>query len=360
VVDPLSETALVSKIILRESRFQPRKLSGLPQASNEPAPSAQQNSAALPQIRHGESVLWRTSLRQRLGRNTIAKREANCRFDLRFHESRGRLTVPLIKFDIRRSMLDVRRLFMASGQQILGIRFFNGDVDEAVASMFQRGGFLVAPSGTCFARLREDEVYRRAVLAGDLAIADSGLMVVLWRLFRRERVQRISGLKYLKRLLARLKGEGTTDVFWVLPTKRAEQKLLDWSRGAAFTITSENCYVAPRYGSEVGDQNLVGLLEQRRAAHVIIAIGSGAQEKLGYNLRENLSYLPAIHCIGAALGFITGHQSAIPNWADRFYLGWFFRLLAQPSIFIPRLSRALELPWLIWKYGEKLPPMRRG
>jgi len=22
------------------------------------------------------------------------------------------------------------------------------------------------------------------------------------------------------------------------------------------------------------------------------------------------------------------------------------------------LSRALELPWLIWKYGEKLPPMR--
>jgi hypothetical protein len=33
-------------------------------------------------------------------------------------------------------------------------------------------------------------------------------------------------------------------------------------------------------------------------------------------------------------------------------------LVAQPQVFIPRLSRALELPWLIWKYGEKLPPMR--
>ena len=72
----------------------------------------------------------------------------------------------------------------------------NGDVDEAVQSMIRRGGFLVAPSGTCFARLREDERYRRAVLAADLAIADSGLMVLLCRLFRRENLQRISGLKY--------------------------------------------------------------------------------------------------------------------------------------------------------------------
>src|SRR4029077_7082332 len=92
-----------------------------------------------------------------------------------------------------------------------------------------------------------------------------------------------------------------------------------------------------------------------RPAHVIVAIGSGAQEKLGYYLRENLSYRPPIHCTGAALGFITGDQAVIPDWADRFYLGWFFRLIAQPHIFIPRLSRAFELPWLIWKDGEELP-----
>src|SRR6266571_1146843 len=73
-------------------------------------------------------------------------------------------------------------------QQILGIKFFNGDVDEAVAFMFRQGGFLVAPSGTCFARLCEDESYRRAMLAADLAIADSGLMVLLWRLLRGEKL----------------------------------------------------------------------------------------------------------------------------------------------------------------------------
>jgi N-acetylglucosaminyldiphosphoundecaprenol N-acetyl-beta-D-mannosaminyltransferase len=244
--------------------------------------------------------------------------------------------------------------------QVLGIRFFNGDVDEAVTLMFRNGGFLVAPSGTCFARLREDESYRRAMLAADLAIADSGLMIVLWRLLRHENVHRISGLKYLKHLLGKLKGEGSAQVFWVLPSESARQKLLDWSCRERFSIKWENCYVAPRYGLDVEDRNLVVLVEQHRPAHVIIAIGSGAQEKLGYYLRENLSYRPAIHCIGAALGFVTGDQISIPDWADRFYLGWLWRLIAHPGVFIPRLSRAVELPWLIWKYGEKLPPLGGG
>jgi exopolysaccharide biosynthesis WecB/TagA/CpsF family protein len=254
-------------------------------------------------------------------------------------------------------MFDVH--LMIQTRQILGLRFFNGDVDEAVALMSQHGGFLVAPSGTCFARLRENELYRKAMLSADLAIADSGLMVVLWRWMQREKVQRISGLKYSKHLFEKLKGEGNREVFWILPNGRAQQKLLEWSRREAFPINGDHCYVAPLYAPEVEDRNLVALIGQNRPAHVIIAIGSGPQEKLGYYLRENLSYRPAIHCIGGALAFITGDQVAIPDWADRFYLGWLWRLFAQPSIFIPRLSRALELPWLIWKYGEKLPPMRR-
>ena len=247
---------------------------------------------------------------------------------------------------------------MTPTRRILGIEFFNGDVHEAVRSMVTHGGFLIAPSGTCFGRLREDERYRRAVLAADLAIADSGLMVVLCHLFRRQRVQRTSGLKYLKHLLATLKAAGIGGVFWILPNKRAAQKLSEWSGREALTISGEDCHVAPRYEIEVADPNLVSVMDRRRPAHVIIAIGSGAQEKLGHYLREHLSYRPGIHCIGAALGFLTGDQIAIPDWADRVFLGWLWRLFAQPRTFVPRLSRGLELPWLLWKYGEKLPPMR--
>jgi N-acetylglucosaminyldiphosphoundecaprenol N-acetyl-beta-D-mannosaminyltransferase len=247
---------------------------------------------------------------------------------------------------------------MIPTSQILGIQFFNGNVGEVVRLMFQHGGLLVAPSGTCFARLREDNAYRRALVSADLAIADSGWMVVLWRLFRREEVERISGLTYLKHLLGKLRSEGDSKIFWALPNVRADEKLRDWSRREPFPIAPENCYIAPRYGVEVSDKNLLALIEQRRPSHVIIAIGSAAQEKLGYYLRENLSYRPAIHCIGAALGFITGDQQAIPDWADRLYLGWFWRLVAQPKIFLPRVTRGFDLPWLIAKYGENLPPMR--
>jgi exopolysaccharide biosynthesis WecB/TagA/CpsF family protein len=246
---------------------------------------------------------------------------------------------------------------MIPTRQILGLRFFNGDVDEAVAFMHRQGGYLVAPSGTCFTRLREDEFYREAILSADLAIADSGLMALLWRLFRRENVHRISGFKYLKHLLRTVKATGKREVFWVLPTEDARQKLLNWSRRDVFSINNENCYVAPRYGLDVEDRVLLALIEQHRVADVIVAIGSGAQEKLGFYLRQNLSYRPAIHCIGAALGFVTGDQRAIPDWVDRLYLGWLWRLIAQPRVFVPRLSRALELPWLILKYGENLPPL---
>ena len=195
------------------------------------------------------------------------------------------------------------------------------------------------------------------MLAADLAIADSGLMVLLWRLLRGQNIQRTSGFKYLRHLLRNLKSSGNSEVFWVLPTETARQSLSDWSRREAFLINTENCYVAPRYGSDIEDPNLLSLIDQQRAADVIIAIGSGAQEKLGYYLRENLSYRPAIHCIGAALGFLTGEQVAIPDWADKLYLGWMFRLLSQPRIFVPRLARAFGLPWLIFRYGAELPPL---
>ena len=248
---------------------------------------------------------------------------------------------------------------MSATRKILGIQFFDQDVEETVAIISRDGGFLVAPSGTCFARLRDDEAYRRAILAADLAIADSGWMVLLWRLLQHEKVRRVSGLKYLQQLLGGLKGDGIGRIFWILPGERARQRLLDWSRREGFGIQTANCFIAPQYGPEIEDRPLIALLENRRPAHVLIAIGSGPQEKLGYYLRENVSYRPAIHCTGAALGSITGDQIAIPDWADRLYLGWLLRLFTQPRRFIPRLWKARELPWLIWKYGENLPPLRQ-
>jgi exopolysaccharide biosynthesis WecB/TagA/CpsF family protein len=244
-----------------------------------------------------------------------------------------------------------------STEQILGIKFFNGEVDEAVELMSDRGGFLVAPSGTCFTRLSRDESYRTAMINADVAIPDSGAMVLLWKLLRGETMNRISGWKYLSCLSAKLFADKSCGVLWVLPNETARKSTALWLAENGFPFSEDDFYLAPFYGPVVEDRSLVQKVDNQRPRHVVVGIGSGPQEKLGYYLREHLKCRPAIHCIGAALGFLTGEQVKIPAWGDRFYLGWLFRLFANPRRYLPRLWRAAELPWLLLRYGRNLPPL---
>ena len=74
----------------------------------------------------------------------------------------------------------------------------------------------------------------------------------------------------------------------------------------------------------------------------MIAIGGGIQDKLGHYLLEQLDYRPAVHCIGAALGFLTGDQVRIPDWADKYYVGWFFRSARPAADLCPALLERAE------------------
>jgi N-acetylglucosaminyldiphosphoundecaprenol N-acetyl-beta-D-mannosaminyltransferase len=242
--------------------------------------------------------------------------------------------------------------------QILGIRFFNGTAPEAVDQALQACGLIVAPSGTCFTRLTEDPVYRAAMTQADLVLPDSGFMVLLWRLLRGGRITRISGLSYLQELLRRPELKKNGAVLWILPHEEALEKTMFWLRAHEFATAPEHFYVAPIYGAHVEDTVLVERINTDQPPHVVIALSGGVQEKLGFYLRDNAGYWPAIHCIGAALGFITGYQIAIPAWADRLYLGWFLRLLSNPRRFLPRALSAFALPGMIMRYGERLPPLR--
>ena len=256
------------------------------------------------------------------------------------------------------AVTDGRLIVAAPNEQILGIPFFTGTAIEVIGRVSSSGGFVVAPSAPGMVRLTEDASYRRALLAADVAIPDSGLMVLMWRLLRRKKIQRLSGLKYLTQLLATLPRDSSAEIFWVLPSARAQEKLLAWGEREAFPVKIDNCYIAPRYALEIEDRQLAELLAQHRPGHVLVAIGSGPQEKLAHYLIERLDYRPAIHCIGAALGFITGDQTAIPDWADRFYLGWLVRFLAEPRLFAPRVVMALRLPAIMIKCRENLPPLQ--
>jgi N-acetylglucosaminyldiphosphoundecaprenol N-acetyl-beta-D-mannosaminyltransferase len=241
-------------------------------------------------------------------------------------------------------------------RQILGVKFFNGSVDEAVDIMCRRGGLLVVPAGPALVNIQYDEGYRRALLEADLAIADSGFMVLLWKILRRGTVARISGLSYLKRLLG-ASGLRNEDLLFVVPTESAREKAISCTLQKALHLGLNNFYVAPRYAEQVEDAQLAALVDGQRPAHIIIGLGGGVQEKLGAYLREHGKYRPAIHCIGAALGFLTGDQKPIPDWADRLYIGWLLRLSRNPQLYLRRFWIAHKLPGLIFRYGENVPPL---
>jgi UDP-N-acetyl-D-mannosaminuronic acid transferase (WecB/TagA/CpsF family) len=240
-------------------------------------------------------------------------------------------------------------------RQILGIRFFTGSAQEAVAIAL-RGGLVVVPSAPVLVGAMEDPATRAALLDNDLAITDSGLMILVWSLLRRERIRRVSGLEYLKLLLAEpsLRAAGAT--LWVMPGQEAMERNLAWLRSEGHEVTPDDCYVAPKYPSGVlADPALLEIVERRKPAHIVMAIGGGVQERLGHYLKRSVPYRPAIHCTGAAIGFLSGDQVNIPVWADRFFLGWLFRCARSPGQFIPRYWKAVRLVPLMIRWGAQLP-----
>src|SRR5215475_12591653 len=85
-------------------------------------------------------------------------------------------------------------------RRILGVKFFVGDAPEAV-KVGIKGGLVVAPAAPALVDLGRDHEYRQALQEADLAITDSGFLVLLWNLMKSDRIQRVSGLEYLRLLL---------------------------------------------------------------------------------------------------------------------------------------------------------------
>lgn len=245
-------------------------------------------------------------------------------------------------------------------RQILGINFFTGRPEEA-ARIGLSGGLVVVPAAPALVELERDTAYRDALLNADLVITDSGLMVLLWRLLKREHIIRCSGLEYLKLILDDPKLREPGAVAWIMPTPSSRDQNLAWLGKSGFNHTAEDCYLAPMYPrGDLSDTALLGWLRQRKPRHIIVALGGGTQERLGAYLRRELEYRPSIHCIGAAIGFLSGDQVSIPTWADRFYLGWLFRCFSEPKKFVPRYWHARKLVSLLWRHGENLPPLAPG
>ncbi|HEY1803082.1 MAG TPA: WecB/TagA/CpsF family glycosyltransferase [Terracidiphilus sp.] len=240
-------------------------------------------------------------------------------------------------------------------ETILGVRFFIGTAQDAIDEISRKGGLVVVPSAPGLKNLPRDQTYRDALLGADFAIADSGLMVLLWNLMQRNRIPKLSGLKYLRVLIEQEDFRQPGGSFWVMPSPKAAERNMVWLRHTGVLVNDEDSYVAPIYNGEIRDVQLIERLDQRRPKHVILGVGGGTQEQLGFYLKQNLSYRPAIHCIGAAIAFLSGDQVRIPSWIDELGLGWLWRSISNPRRFVPRYWNARHLVPLMLRYRDRMP-----
>ncbi len=274
---------------------------------------------------------------------------------------------------------------------ILGIRFYTGSLARLLERTAQ-GGLIAVPSAPVLTRLPEDAAHREAVEGCDFAITDSGFLVLLWWLLQGERLERISGLRFLIALLQQPGLRAPGRVFWVMPSPEDAAANQRWLQREGWSVGPDAFYLAPRYAPQgaLADPVLLATLEKQRPDFVVLCLGGGVQERLGWYLRQSLQlsglclglatddapepgtntcahrsgqqcssqvssspYTPAIICTGAAIAFLSGRQTSIPPWADRFFLGWLFRLVTDPARFLPRYWHALRLLPLLLKYRER-------
>jgi UDP-N-acetyl-D-mannosaminuronic acid transferase (WecB/TagA/CpsF family) len=224
----------------------------------------------------------------------------------------------------------------------------------------RNGGLLVVPSAPTLKDLPTSLDYRESLLNANLAITDSAFMILIWNRLQGDNLTRLSGLEYLRELLLTPDVREPGNTLWVMASPSSAQRNLAWLAEQGIEVPEDNIYMAPMYpgSGPIDDPVLLERINRIRPQHVVVTVGGGTQERLGLYLKRNLAYLPAIHCIGAAIAFLSGDQVFIPVWADKYYLGWLLRSLSQPARYVPRYWEARKLLFLMLRYRSRLPDLK--
>jgi len=248
----------------------------------------------------------------------------------------------------------------------LGLSFFEGNTDKGVQ---QAKGLCVFPSAPGLATIEEDTRYRDALVAADYRFVDSGFLALCWFFLRFRRLSRISGLRFIKAFLASKRLVNTKSL-WIHPSDAQRARNVDYLLKVGIPESDQLHYLAPIYPKEgpIEDLELLQICQQQRPCVIVINLGSNIQEPLGAYLKAKAGYAPTILCTGGAIDFLTGAQAPIPDWADRLFLGWLFRILSTPKDQAKKLRKsplqrykeAWKLFGIVWRNGENVPQTKRS
>tara|TARA_Y100000746_G_C15438475_1_gene421772 strand:- start:853 stop:1560 length:708 start_codon:yes stop_codon:yes gene_type:complete len=230
------------------------------------------------------------------------------------------------------------------GKKIIfySIKFFDYEFKYLVNRLQNSGGYIVAPAASSLSEIFKKKIYYESLRKSNIAILDSGFFCVLLRIFKRKKVKKFSGYLFLKSILE-LKKLKYKKFFLINPSLYEQNKNYNLLRTKG--IFNQQSYLAPVYNlSNFKDLKLIKKINLYNPDIIIINLGGGIQEPLGQFISQNIKKkLTVIICTGAAISFLTKVQAPINVLYDRFYLGWFIRLIHKPKNFFPRIVQSFNL-----------------
>jgi len=228
--------------------------------------------------------------------------------------------------------------------RLFDIKFLDGSFREIKAEL-DKGGLMVVPAAPALATIDADSRYFDALKESDFAILDSGLLCLGLRLMKGYKVQKLSGLAFLRQFINSLDKQESDQVFLIDPSAKESALNKELFDNVGIDIR-ENQYIAPMYdANEIVDTVLLEILKAKKPRYVVMNLGGGVQERLGAYLKSHLesTYRPSIICTGAAIAFMTHAQASIPKVFDDLYLGWLVRCISDPRRFVPRYFSGFRL-----------------
>ena len=219
---------------------------------------------------------------------------------------------------------------------------FNNIYEKNFNKCIVKKGLFVFPAGPALASINHSNEYYDSIRKADLVFFDSGFFVLLLRLFKNISVKKFSGYKFLNLFFNFLKKNKKKSIFCIDPNLKFSKSNKKFLKNLG--IKRVYNYMAPNYKiKNFSDRKLLKKIKKVRPDFIMTNIGGGKQEILGLYLKKNLTIKTTILCTGAAISFFTKDQAPINRVVDKFYLGWFVRLIFNPLVFSKRYLNSLKL-----------------
>ena len=207
-------------------------------------------------------------------------------------------------------------------------------------------GFFVFPAGPALATIKNSNNYFKAIQKADLVFFDSGFFVLLLKIFKNISVNKFSGFKFLNLFFIYLKKNKKNSIFCIDPNLKFSKSNKSYLKNLG--VKKIYNFLAPKYDpNNLSDKKLLKLINKSKPNFIMTNIGGGTQEVLGLYLKKNLKFKTSIYCTGGAIAFFTGYQAPINKLIDNLYLGWFFRILFNPNIYLLRYLGAFKLFFIV-------------